>query len=113
MTRPADLQKLAALSQLLLDQRLVELRETADRLQRSREQLASINASAEPADLSPIAAGLVDVAYRRWADIRRAELNTVVARQSVQWMEARAEAGVAIGRVQALRGAMDRLGRKG
>jgi hypothetical protein len=109
MSRSADLRRLQALAQLTLDHRLQALNQASDRLERSRMQLAAVNGAAAPADLQPIAAGLVDVAYRRWADVRRAELNALLARQTAEWIEARAEAATALGRVQALQGAMTRL----
>ena len=112
MSRPTDIKRLEALAQLVLDQRLQALKQSADRLERSRAQLQAINAGAAPAELPPVAAGLVDVAYRRWADLRRTELNGVIARQTVDWIEDRNHAGAAFGRVQALRGALSRLERK-
>lgn len=112
MTKRNDLQMLATLSQLVLDQRLVGVRLAAERLDRSRAQLQAINAAAAPADLPPVAAGLVDMAYQRWADIRRAELNAAIARQTVTWMDEKSEAATAFGRLQALKGAADRLDRK-
>lgn len=109
MSRPSDIKRLEALAQLVLDQRLHALKQVADQLDRSRAQLEAINAGAAPADLQPVAAGLVDVAYRRWADIRRSELNGVIARQSADWIEERGQAAQAFGRVQALKGALARL----
>lgn len=108
MSRAQDMRRLQALAQLALDQRQQGLRQAAERLERSRMQLQAVNGADMPADLPPIAAGLVDVAYRRWADVRRAELNTLIARQMVEWMEARSEAATAFGRVQALDGAIAR-----
>lgn len=112
MTGRKDLQSLAVLSQLVLDQRLADLRRAAERLERSRAQMRAINAAGAPADLPPVQAGLVDLAYQRWADVRRAELNTTIALQTVAWMEARSEAATAFGRLQALEGAAQRLDRK-
>ena len=112
MTGSKDLRTLAALAQLVLDQRLAGLRQSTERLDRSREQLQAINVVTTPADLPPVAAGLVDMAYQRWADVRRAELNSAIAQQTAIWMEEKAEAATAFGRVQALKGAADRLGGK-
>jgi len=109
MSQRHDRQRLQALAQLVLDQRLMVLKQAADRLERSRDQLASINAAAAPADLPPVAAGMVDVAYQRWADVRRAELNGTIARQSADLIDAKGVAGHAFGRVQALDGALARL----
>jgi hypothetical protein len=112
MTGRKEFQTLATLSQLVLDQRLAGLRQAAARLERSKSQLRAINAAGAPADLPPVQAGLVDLAYQRWADIRRAELNTIIAQQTVAWMQAKSEAATAFGRLQALTGAAQRLDRK-
>ena len=107
-----DLQAIGDVSQLVLDHRLAALREAASQLERSRAQLAAINAAAAPADLPPVAARLVDVSYQRWADTRRTDLNTVMAQQTVALIDARGEASTAFGRLQALRGLAERLGRR-
>ena len=112
MTKAGDVRNLQVLAQLVLDQRLHALRQAAEQLQRSRDQLSAINAPAAPHDLSPVTVGLVDVTYQRWADIRRAELNATIARQSVAWIEARAEAGQAFGRTRALDGLLRLAGRR-
>ena len=75
-------------------------------------QLNAISAAAAPADLSPVTAGVVGLAYQRWADIRRSELNAVMARQTAAWIDARAEAAIAFGRTQAMRGIGDKLSGK-
>ncbi len=104
MTKSGDIGRLAGLAQLVLDHRLGQLRASAGELERSRMQLASVNAAAHPADIGPVMAEKVALAYDRWADVRRSELNLVIARQTVTWMEARSEAQTAFGRVQALQG---------
>lgn len=108
MTSRKDLKSLATLSQLVLDQRLAAVRQAAERLDRSKSQLRAINAAAAPADLPPVQGGLVDLAYQRWADVRRAELNVTIAQQTVAWIDAKSEAATAFGRVQALKGAAQR-----
>jgi hypothetical protein len=40
--------------------------------------------------------------YALWADQRRSEINLVLARQTVEWVEARQEAARAFGRNQVL-----------
>jgi hypothetical protein len=52
---------------------------------------------------------MVGLAYDRWADVRRSELNLVIARQTAEWIETRVEAGTALGRLQALQGLEKRL----
>jgi hypothetical protein len=112
MTARGDLQRLEALAQLVLDQRLGQLRQRGAELQRSHDQLAAINAAAAPGDLPPVAAGLVEINYGRWADRRRAELNAVIARQRASMIEARAEATLAFGRAQALEGTAAKMTRE-
>ena len=102
MNRPKELSRLAELAQLMLDHRLGQLRTTADQLDQSRKQLGAINQAAQPADLDPVTAVKVGLGYERWADVRRAELNLIIARQTATWLEARGAAQTAFGRVQAL-----------
>jgi hypothetical protein len=109
MTKLHDLNRLAEVAQLMLDHRLGQLRVASSQLVRSRTQLQSINAAAKPADLPPVAAEKVALVYDRWADVRRADLNLVIARQTVKMMEARSEAETACGRLQALQGLARRL----
>ena len=109
MTRAQDLAKLETLAQLALDHRLTALRTAADDRSRSQMQIGALDRSAEPADLPPVAAGLVALRYRLWADQRRTELNTVLARQTADWLEARDAARLAFGRLDALRGVARRL----
>lgn len=104
MSKAKDLPRLAELAQLMLDHRLGQLRQSAEALDQSRMQLAAINQAADPAGLDPVTAARVALGYDRWADVRRAELNLVIARQSAAWHEARNDAQTAFGRVQALQG---------
>jgi hypothetical protein len=107
MSKSKDLSRLADLAQLMLDHRLVQLRHSADQLDQSRMQLSAINHAAGAADLDPVTAARVGLGYERWADVRRAELNLVIARQSATWHEARGEAQTAFGRMQALQGLVE------
>jgi hypothetical protein len=96
-------------AQLMLDHRLGKLHGASADLERSRKQLLAINQVSEASDLELITAGRVVLAYDRWADHRRSELNLVIARQTVTWMDARDQAQTAFGRVQALQGLATRL----
>jgi len=109
MSRSKDFDRLADVAQLMLDTRLAQLREVSAQLDGSRKQLAALNAAARPSDLPLVAAEKVGLVYDRWADVRRSELNLVVARQTAEWIETRAEAGTAFGRLQSLKGLEDRL----
>ncbi len=109
MTRPDDYQKVMALADLLLQHRLGQMRQTSAKLEQSRAQMAATDRGATGADLPEVMAERVACDYRRWADARKAELNEVLARQTLDFMTARAEAQLAFGRVQALRGIVARL----
>jgi hypothetical protein len=109
MTRSDDYHKVMALADLLLQHRLGQMRQTSARLERSRAQMAAIDKGAAAADLPEVMAERVACDYRGWADARKAELNGVLARQTLDVMAARAEAQLAFGRVQALRGIVARL----
>jgi hypothetical protein len=109
MSRSRDLARLADLAQLMLDHRLGQLRQTADQLEQSRMQLTAVNQAAAPANLDPLMSARVGLDYDRWADVRRAELNLVIARRTATWLEARGEAQTAFGRVQALQGLAARV----
>jgi hypothetical protein len=110
MRKSREISRLAEVAQLMLDHRLGQLRASAAELERSRMQLRSINEAGRPSDaLQPMTAEKVGIAYDRWADVRRSELNLVIARQTAGWIEARSEAQNAFGRVQALQGLATRL----
>ena len=109
MSQAKDIKRLAEVAQLMLDHRLGQLHGAAAELERSRMQLDAINEAGRPADLEVLTSERVALAYDRWADQRRGELNLVIARQTVDWMEARGEAQSAFGRVQALQGLATRL----
>lgn len=112
MTKAQDMTRIAELAQLMLDHRLSQLRMARTELDRSKSQLQAINAAAEPADLPLVAAHTVGMSYQRWADVRRSDLNLVIARQTAGWIGAREEAGAAFGKLQALRGLAEKLNRK-
>lgn len=103
MTSKADIARLTALTALVLDQKLQQLRATAAARDRSRMQIAALNLPPADHELPLPIAGQVSLAYERWADLRRADLNALIARQTVEWMAARSAASQAFGRAEALR----------
>lgn len=107
---PKDLKKLRQLADLQLDHRLALLRNAAEAKARSEAALAALAQPVEPApDLMGAAADLAAMTYQRWADLRRAEINQCLARQTRDVMEARAEAERAFARNEALRAVAARV----
>jgi hypothetical protein len=110
MSQKQQLAKLGQLSNLLLDSRLAVLQAAARAKLESEAQLAGLTAPQPLAEqISDIAAALAGLNYQRWADARRAELNMLLARQTVTWMEARESAREAFGKKQALGGVATKL----
>lgn len=109
MTKAQDLARLIDLAQLTLDHRLSQLRTASLALERSQGQMAEINRAANPADLPLITSARTEWTYQRWADLRRAELNLVIARQKAEYLSTCSAAKTAFGRVQALRNMSTRV----
>jgi hypothetical protein len=109
MSSTRDLPRLAELAQLMLDHRLGYLRKSVEDLEQSRTRLGALNRAADPGDLDPVVAAKVALGYERWADVRRADLNLIIARQTAAWLEARGQAQTAFGRVQALKGVAESI----
>lgn len=102
MTKREDLDRMSRIGELILDQRLATLREAAKARARSLEMLAVL--SPAPQDgCQTIAEAQALLLYQRWADARRADINLTLARQTAQWLEARAAAAQAFGRADVLR----------
>ena len=112
MTVAKDIAKLQVLTQLLLDAKLQALRQATEDRDRSLMQREALNVAEDPGSLPVAVAASVSLTYSRWADQRRAELNSVIARQTVACMAARAEASIAFGKVQALQAALDRQAKR-
>ncbi len=102
MNDPEKLRRLAEISGLLLDTKMLAVERAARARQNSLNLLAELNQPASPTDLPPVLAAEVSMRYELWADQRRSEINLVLARQSAEWAEARQEAMQAFGRNQAV-----------
>ena len=102
MTDRSRMLQLNILSQLVLDTRLMSLRQAALARQQSLDLLAELDLPQPDTDLPPVKAGEVAMRYQLWADQRRSEINLTLARQTATWTEARQEAAHAFGRDQAL-----------
>lgn len=98
-----DVTKLAQLAELVLDSRLSELHAAARAKQDCEKQLAGLAQIPQSENaLEGVAAELAGLNYQRWADARRQELNQVLARRTVTWIEARDHARTAFGKRQVL-----------
>ena len=103
MTKSQDIRNLQALSQIVLDARLADLRAAA----RARDQtLAHLRdlTTAQPwiEGASGMAEAQASLAYQRWADARRADLNQTLAQQTALWIEGRDAARQAFGKSDVL-----------
>ncbi len=108
MSDKAKLRRLAEVSNLILETRLLALETAARARQNSLDRLEQINKPSAPMNLPLVAAAEVSMRYELWADQRRSEINTVLARQTAEWDEARQEAARAFGRNQVLGKLRDR-----
>ena len=110
MSRNEQMDRLGDIARLMLDVRLAALQAANRAKQESEQQLAGLAARLAPADgLPEVAAELAALSYQRWADVRRAELNLVLARQTAVWIDAREAARQAFGKKQALAGIARKL----
>jgi hypothetical protein len=110
MSRNDQMTRLGEISGLMLDVRLAALQAANRAKEESLAQLAGLAAPVAPAKgLSEVTAELAALSYQRWADVRRAELNLVLARQTAVWMDAREAARQAFGKKQALAGIARKL----
>lgn len=103
MNKATQLSKLANLAELVLDSRLSVLKAAARAKHECEAQLAGLSLMPEAQDdLAGVASQLASLAYQRWADVRRAELNLQLARRTVALIGARDDAREAFGKKQVL-----------
>ncbi len=107
----ARLDPLIAVAGLLLDARLAEMRRIQRLREESRARLADLAAAPAENGLPPVIAAQTALRYACWADLRRAEINMALARQTAEWLAAREAARLAFGRAEALQRLRD--GRRG
>lgn len=93
---------LAQLADLVLEDRLAKLRcAAAARAQTAAQIAALVETPAE--GLDPVVAAQQSLRYQRWADVRRQDLNLVLARQTAAWLSAHQAASHAFGRAEVTR----------
>lgn len=110
MREREKLAQLQQVSQLMLDVKLLALDRAARARQASLDHLAELNRPTPPTDLHPMIAGEVAMRYQNWADQRRFAINLDLARQTVEWAEARGDAALAFGRNTVIGKLRDRAG---
>ncbi len=109
MSDREKLGRLGQVSALMRDTRMQELERAARARQASLDRLSELDRPATPNDLPAIVAGEVAMRYALWADRRRSEINLMLARQTVEWQQARHEAALAFGRDQVVQKLAHRL----
>lgn len=110
MNRKQQIAQLQMLGQMVLDQRLHVLETAARARQESLDRLAAMVPGPTPEDLPPIAAHQAEMRYESWAALRRREINLTLARQTAEMLQARDAAGLAFGRVEAMKALRRRHG---
>jgi hypothetical protein len=108
MTVAAQLAALRQLTDLMLDQRLLDLRKAQQAQQETRGLIAALDQISQAADCALPAAARAELLYQSWAEARRKDLNLTLARQSVTEIEARAAASVAFGKQRVVSGLQQR-----
>ena len=110
MTKTDELRRLEQVAGLLFDSRLADLKRAARARLETEARLAGLAIPDVPTEgLLEVSAELAALAYQRWADMRRAELNQTLARQTAIWSDARDAARLNFGKTQALAGIAAKL----
>jgi hypothetical protein len=105
--------RLREVSALKREMALADLTKAAHARERSRAQLAALDAESPATDLPALTDLQVRLAYSRWAEKRRADLNLTLARQTADWLMRRDAAALAFGRAEVLDELVRRLVRSG
>lgn len=98
-----DLALLQDLSEMVRDRDMAALRSATLAREASEARLADLAKPMSTEGLDPVAAALTEIRWQKWADRRRAEINIQLARQIVEWTEARDKACHAFARADVLR----------
>ena len=110
MSRHVEIARLQGLANMVLDHRLTALQAIGRARAETESALLALAAAPDGAEgLEGAAGALASLAYQRWADARRGELVTILARQTQDWLAARAAAQQAFGKDEALKGVAVRL----
>lgn len=91
-------QDMRHLTALILEAEQTRLRKLASDRDLTLAQLARMESLPEATGLDPLADARADLAYQRWAEVRRRDLMIVLARQTAEWREAQESLRRAFGR---------------
>jgi hypothetical protein len=103
MKRAEQIRMLANLAQTVLDRQMADLRKAAAARAQTVDRLESLCIAPDAGTLPDVATARARVRYEAWADLRRRELNLVLARQTVAVLAAEDAAREAFGRRDVLR----------
>lgn len=101
MNKAQKMARLRALTQMVLDSHLGDLRAKASQRQATIEKLEGLRA---PTPMLDDAAGISDALaalnFQIWAEARRAELSQTLARQTAVWLDSRDQARQSFGKAR-------------
>jgi hypothetical protein len=113
MSNAKSLAQLQQLAQLVLDQRLQNLRAAATQRSETLAKLESLRGhGAVNLDENGVASAIAALNYQRWAEARRFDLRHNLARETAVWLDARDAALQAFGKSHALDLLRDRAAQK-
>jgi hypothetical protein len=101
MNHKTQIAELHEMAKLVLDVKLGAVRAAARAREASLQRLADLEAP-ETTATDMVQEALAMQRYQQWADLRRAEINRGLARQTAEWLEARDSAREAFGRAEAV-----------
>lgn len=105
----AAVRRLTALTEMLQQVQLAALSQAEAARQGTLAAISRLDQPSVGTELDPVTVGLVQISYARWADLRRAELEKTLTRQTVACDAAQSVARTAFGRHQALQNVAARL----
>lgn len=104
--RIEGLARLLRLSEMVRDRDMALLRSATLAREKSEAHLADLAKPMRTEGLAPMASALAEIRWQKWADHRKAEINLQLARQIVEWDEARDKACQTFARAEVLRRAL-------
>lgn len=99
MSQARHLAKLRALTEIVLEARLGDLRAVAQARHNTITKIEGLHVSTPlVGETVGIADALAALNFQVWAEARRTELTQTLARQTAQWLDSREQARIAFGK---------------